>query len=68
VALIQAVRAVLVLGLVLVLTGALGTVGAALAIVISQAVVAALISVGLWRVLTGDHVPRARRAREVAGR
>ena len=68
VALIQAVRAVLVLGLVLVLTGALGTVGAALAIVISQAVVAALISVGLWRVLTGDHVPRGRRAREVASR
>jgi len=53
VALVQAVRAVLMLALVLSLTGALGTVGAALAVTVTQASVAALIGVGLLRVLRG---------------
>jgi O-antigen/teichoic acid export membrane protein len=54
VALIQAVRGVLMLGLTLVLTGAVGTIGAGVAVVSSQGVVAVLISFGLWRVLAGD--------------
>jgi O-antigen/teichoic acid export membrane protein len=55
VALIQATRAVLMLGLTLVLTDALGTLGAGIAVAVSQAFVALLISVGLYRVLHGDH-------------
>jgi O-antigen/teichoic acid export membrane protein len=51
VAVVQAVRAVLMLGLTLVLTG---TTGAAVAVLISQAVVAVLIGYGLWSVLNGD--------------
>ena len=54
VALIQGVRCVLMLGLTVALTGVLGTIGAALAVAVSQTAVAALISVGLWRVLTAD--------------
>jgi len=54
VAIVQAARGVLVLGLTLALTGAIGTTGAGVALVVSQAAIALLISVGLWRVLTGD--------------
>ena len=54
VALIQAVRAALMLGLAVVLTGAMGTVGAGVAVLATQTVIALLISVGLWRVLNGD--------------
>jgi O-antigen/teichoic acid export membrane protein len=53
VALIQAARCVLMLGLTLLLTGAMGTVGAGVAVVTSQTVIAAAISIGLWRVITG---------------
>ncbi len=55
VALIQATRAILMLGLALALTTAMGTVGAALAVAASQAFVAVLISGGLYRILVGDH-------------
>jgi O-antigen/teichoic acid export membrane protein len=54
VALIQGVRAVLVLGLTVALTALLGIVGAALAVLISQAFVAVMIAPGLWRVLAGE--------------
>ena len=54
VALIQAARAILMLGLTLTLTDAMGTLGAAVAVATSQGVIALLTSVGLWRVLTGD--------------
>ena len=54
VALIQAARCVLMLGLTLILTGAMGTVGAGVAVVTSQTVIAAAISLGLWRVITGS--------------
>jgi O-antigen/teichoic acid export membrane protein len=54
VAVIQAVRCVLMLGLTVVLTGAIGAIGAGVAVAVSQTAVAALISVGLWRVVTGD--------------
>jgi hypothetical protein len=59
VALIQAVRCVLMLGLTVVLTGVVGTIGAGMAVVTSQAVVAVLIGFGLWRVLTGDREHQA---------
>jgi Polysaccharide biosynthesis C-terminal domain len=68
VALIQAVRCVLMLGLTVVLTGAFGAIGAGAAVVTSQTVVAALISVGLWRVLTGDRKARRHGGRGVAPR
>jgi O-antigen/teichoic acid export membrane protein len=60
VALVQAIRAVLMLGLALVLTTALGTLGAAVAVAASQAIIAVLTSVGLWRVLTGTTSRRHR--------
>jgi hypothetical protein len=53
VALIQAARGVVMLALALVLTGSLGTVGAGVAVLVSQGTVALLTTVGLWRVLTG---------------
>lgn len=62
VALIQSVRAVLMLGFAMSLTGAIGTRGAGIAVLASQAVIAVAISVSLWRVLTGDRKP-ARHAR-----
>jgi O-antigen/teichoic acid export membrane protein len=54
IALIQAVRAVLVLGLALVLTRVLGTVGAAVAVLVSQLITMALILPSLRGVLAGD--------------
>jgi O-antigen/teichoic acid export membrane protein len=54
VALVQAARAGLMLGLIVVLTGVRGTVGAGIAVMASQAAIAILISFGLWQVLTGD--------------
>jgi len=68
VALIQAARAILMLGLTLVLTTALGTLGAALGVAASQALIALLTSVGLWRVLTGDRQTTTQRSEEVSGR
>jgi len=61
VAVIQAARAVVMLGLVVILAGTNGTVGAAAGVLATQTVVAMSISVGLWRVLTGDR-QTARRA------
>jgi O-antigen/teichoic acid export membrane protein len=54
VALIQASRGVLQLGLAVALTTAAGTTGAALATLGSQAVVAAAVAPGLWRVMRAD--------------
>ena len=68
VALIQAVRCVLMLGLTLVLTGVIGTIGAGVAVVTCQVVMAMLISVGLWRVLTGDREPHVPVSTEVSTR
>jgi O-antigen/teichoic acid export membrane protein len=51
VAVVQGVRAVLMLGLTFMLTG---TIGAAVAVLTSQVVVAALVGYGLWSVVTGD--------------
>jgi O-antigen/teichoic acid export membrane protein len=67
VALIQAARAVLMLGLTVVLAGTYGTVGAGMAVLATQTVIAVGISVGLWRVLTGRRRP-ARPAAGEAGR
>jgi O-antigen/teichoic acid export membrane protein len=53
VAVIQAVRAVLTLGLAVPLAGTAGTVGAAVAVLATQGVVAVGISGGLWRALAG---------------
>jgi O-antigen/teichoic acid export membrane protein len=64
VALIQGIRAVLMLGLCVVLAGTSGTVGAALAVLATQVVIAVGISFGLWRVLTGNR----RAARQAAGK
>jgi O-antigen/teichoic acid export membrane protein len=47
IAFIQAVRAVLILGLALVLTNAIGIVGAGVAVLVSQLIVAALVAPGL---------------------
>jgi O-antigen/teichoic acid export membrane protein len=55
VAAVQGVRAVLILALVLGLTG---TTGAALAMGISQGVVAVIFAVGMWRMITGDRGPQ----------
>jgi O-antigen/teichoic acid export membrane protein len=54
VALIQGGRAVLVLGLVLILTNSMGIVGAGVAVLASQAVMAVVVAPGLYRVLTAD--------------
>jgi O-antigen/teichoic acid export membrane protein len=51
IAIIQGVRAVLILGLAFALTKAIGTVGAGIAVLISQAVVAAIIAPGLLALL-----------------
>jgi len=60
VAVIQAVRCVLMLGLTVVLTGMIGTIGAGVAVIVSQTLIAVLISFGLWRVLTGDRVRKVK--------
>jgi hypothetical protein len=54
VAVVQGVRAVLVLGLTVALTMAMGILGAGVAVLASQVVMAAVVTPGLWRVLTGD--------------
>jgi O-antigen/teichoic acid export membrane protein len=54
VAVIQAARAILMLGLTIVLVGRIGTVGAGYAVVAAQVVIAVAIAFGLWRVLTAD--------------
>ncbi len=53
VALVQSARGVVMLALTVVLTGSLGTVGAGVAVLVSQSAIALLTSVGLWHVLTG---------------
>jgi O-antigen/teichoic acid export membrane protein len=53
IALIQGIRAVLILGLALALTRAIGTVGAGIAVLVSQLIVAALVAPGLLALLRG---------------
>jgi O-antigen/teichoic acid export membrane protein len=59
VAAVQAARAVLMIGLAAILTSHMGAVGAAVAVVATQVVVAAVITVGLWRILVGDRIKGA---------
>jgi O-antigen/teichoic acid export membrane protein len=54
VAFIQAVRAVLMLGLCVILAGTSGTMGAAVAVLATQLVIALSIIPGLWRVLASN--------------
>ncbi|MGP7999321.1 MAG: lipopolysaccharide biosynthesis protein [Streptosporangiaceae bacterium] len=63
VAIVQGIRAVLMLSLTVWLVEVMGLIGAGVAAVVTQVVVAAIISPGLWRVLTGD---RARAAEPTA--
>ena len=58
VALVQLIRSVLMLSLTLVLTGAMGTVGAGIAVAVTQVTIAIIICGGLWRVLTGAGATR----------
>jgi O-antigen/teichoic acid export membrane protein len=60
IALVQALRAALMLGLTVALTGTMGTLGAGVAVAATQAVAAILIAPGLWRVLRADHGRRIR--------
>ena len=53
IALIQGIRAVLILGLALALTGSMGTTGAGVAVLASQLIVAALVLPGLLTLLRG---------------
>jgi len=62
VAIVQGIRAVLMLGLTVWLVEVMGLIGAGVAAVVTQVAVAAMISPGLWRVLRGDHVPAAQPA------
>jgi O-antigen/teichoic acid export membrane protein len=62
VAIVQGIRAALILGLTVWLVKVMGLIGAGVAAVVTQAVVAAVISPGLWRVLHGG-----RGAQPVAG-
>ncbi len=60
VAVVQGVRAVIVLGLTVALTIAMGILGAGVAVLASQVVMAAVVAPGLLRVLTADrHRPAA---------
>jgi O-antigen/teichoic acid export membrane protein len=64
VAFVQITRAVLMLGLALALTSAMGTVGAAVAVLASQSVIAIAVLPGLRRILVaGRPQPAAARAR-----
>ncbi len=54
VALVQGVRAVLVLGLTLALTNAMGILGAGVGVLASQLIMAVAVTPGLLRVLTAD--------------
>jgi O-antigen/teichoic acid export membrane protein len=67
VALIQGARCSLMLGLAFVLTGVMGPVGAGVAVLVTQAVIAVTISFGLWRVLTADRHPQVALVTEVSG-
>jgi O-antigen/teichoic acid export membrane protein len=58
IAVIQGGRCVLMLGLTAFLVGTMGPIGAGLAAVVSQGVVAVLIIPGLWRVVIGDRAPK----------
>lgn len=64
VALIQGIRAALILALTLVLTRSMGIVGAGVAVLVSQVVLALGVLPGLLRVLRADRPARARRAAE----
>ncbi len=68
VAFVQATRAVLMLGLTLVLTVAMGTLGAGVAVAASQGLIAVLTSLGLWRILVGDRHRTGVSLEEVSGR
>ncbi|HTT51419.1 MAG TPA: hypothetical protein VMH35_08470 [Streptosporangiaceae bacterium] len=57
VAMIQGIRCALMLGLTVWLVGTMGLVGAGVAAVATQFVIAAVVSPGLWRVLTADRAP-----------
>jgi hypothetical protein len=54
VALVQGARAVLILGLTLVLTKTMGIIGAGIAVLVSQLIVAAAVTPGLLRVLAAN--------------
>jgi len=66
VAIIQGTRCFLMLGLTVFLVGAMGPVGAGLAAVVSQTAVAAAISVGLWRALSGNRTRKGLRPSEAS--
>jgi O-antigen/teichoic acid export membrane protein len=59
VAIVQGIRAVLMLGLTVWLVEVMGLIGVGVAAVITQIVVAAVISPSLWRVLHADRAPAA---------
>jgi O-antigen/teichoic acid export membrane protein len=65
VALVQAVRGVVLLAGVLLLTSLLGVIGAAIGVLAGQLLAAALILPGLWRLVSGARLPAAARRREV---
>jgi hypothetical protein len=62
VAIVQGIRATIMLGLTVWLVETMGLIGAGVAAVVTQVVVAAMISPALWRVLHGDRAPAAERA------
>jgi O-antigen/teichoic acid export membrane protein len=64
VAIIQGIRAVLMLGLTIWLVDTMGLIGAGVAAVVTQVTIAAMISPGLWRVLTADRTRAGQLAAE----
>ncbi|MGO8883966.1 MAG: lipopolysaccharide biosynthesis protein [Streptosporangiaceae bacterium] len=67
VALVQGARCAAMLALAFALTGVMGPIGAGVAVLVTQAVIAVVIAPGLWRVLTGDRQPGASVVAEVSG-
>jgi O-antigen/teichoic acid export membrane protein len=59
VAIVQGIRCVLLLGLTVLLVDRMGLIGAGLAALLAQAAVAVLVSVGLWRVVSGKRTEPA---------
>jgi O-antigen/teichoic acid export membrane protein len=66
IALVQGIRAVLILGLALVLTRAMGTIGAGVAVLASQLIVAAIVAPGLLALLRSSPSPRTVRSAQRA--
>jgi hypothetical protein len=62
---VQAVRGVVLLAGVLLLTSLLGVIGAAIGVLAGQLLAAALILPGLWRLVSGARLPAAARRSEV---